>query len=42
MESTFLWLQMIASLKQHKGNISLAILLIAIQNHKYFNTAFNF
>ncbi len=42
MELTFLWLQMIASLKQHKGNTSLAILLIAIQNHRYFNTAFHF
>ncbi len=42
MELTFLWLQMIASLKQHKGNTSFAILLIAIQNHRYFNTAFHF
>ncbi len=40
MELTFLWLQMIASLKQPIQ--ALQILLIAIQNHKYFNTAFHF
>ncbi len=42
MELTFLWLQMIASFKQHKSNTSLTILLIAVQNHRYFNTAFHF
>ncbi len=33
---------MIASLKQHKGNTSPIISLIAIQNYRYFDISFNF